>query len=265
MAARKPGDEPDRAAELLGRWQAHHAGEPDPHPAPHDPSHDRADDDVRSATESAGSGAGRPTDPLESSARTATPRRARARQAPRVADQNEVAREVVEALGVAAPTGPEPEAPAPRPVRSGPPPVGESTDVVFAPRTLLRRLVGVLVLLSLLATAYAGWRAYDDPTTLTLGVAGTLLVLTLVLYAVRVSASPTRLAIHSGQLEVVRGSSREVFDLTSRFTRFEVVGQPGRRGWKVLLARFGRDPLVIDSSMVDPAGFTAALERHRPR
>ena len=58
--------------------------------------------------------------------------------------------------------------------------------------------------------------------------------------------------------------TREVFDLTSRFTRLEVVGKPGRPGWKVLMARFGRDPLVIDSSMVDPATFTAALERHRP-
>ncbi len=88
--------------------------------------------------------------------------------------------------------------------------------------------------------------------------------MTLVLYAVRAGSSPTRLTIHAGQLEVVRGSKREIFDLTSRYTRVEVVGRPGRRGWKVLLGRFGRDPLVIDSSVVDPRAFTEALERFRP-
>ena len=126
-------------------------------------------------------------------------------------------------------------------------------------------MLGLLLLVLVPTTVGAGYLAYDDPTTLTVGAAGTLLVLTLAIYAVRVSSTPARLAIHGGQLEVVRGNQREVFDLTSRFTRIEVVGRPGRPGWKVLMARFGRDPLVIDSSMVDPTSFTSALERHRPR
>ena len=130
---------------------------------------------------------------------------------------------------------------------------------------LVRRLLGLVLLVLLPVTAGAGYLAYDDPTTLSLGLAGTLLVVTLAVYGVRAGSTPTLLAIRSGQLEVVRGASREVFDLTSRFTRIEVVGRPGRPGWKVLLARFGRDPLVIDSSVVDPAEFTAALERHRPQ
>ena len=95
--------------------------------------------------------------------------------------------------------------------------------------------------------------------------AGTLLAVTLVLYAVRAGSTPTLVAIRSGQLEVTRGKTHEVFDLTSRFTRIEVVGKPGGRGWKVLFGRFGRDPLVINSSIVDPEKFTAELERYRWR
>ena len=118
--------------------------------------------------------------------------------------------------------------------------------MVFAPRLGTRRVLGLLLLASLAATVGAGYIAYDEPRTFSVGIACTLLFVTLVLYAVRAGSSPTHLAIRGGQLEVVRGSKREIFDLTSRYTRVQVVGRPGRRGWKVLLGRFGRDPLVID-------------------
>lgn len=255
MPSRTPGGEPDPAAELLGRWQAHLAGT----------SESSADD---AATEGPSAG---PADPAPSPEPPApAPRHAaglvlgrRRTPAPRGTDQTEAGRGVVEALGapdpapVAAPERPRRREPAPAPA-------GRTTDVEFAPRVLARRVTGLLLLVMLPLSVAAAYLAYDDPRTLTVGVAGTLVVLTLALYGVRVGATPTRLAIRSGQLEVVRGSSREIFDLTSRFTRLEVVGRPGRPGWKVLLARFGRDPLVIDSSVVDPVAFTAALERHRP-
>ena len=170
--------------------------------------------------------------------------------------------------------------PADLPIRSGRNPVqdrstrrapsptdlgSESTDVVFAERLAARRLVGLLTFLMLAATGTAAYLAYSDPQSFTLGIAGLLLLVSLVLYGIRASSTPARLAIRAGQLEVVRGTQREVFDLTSRYTRIEVVGRPGRRGWKVLFGRFGRSPLVVDSSMVDPKAFTEALERLRPR
>lgn len=142
--------------------------------------------------------------------------------------------------------------------------VGPSLNVDFAPRTLARRIVGLLLLVSLALTAGAGYLAYQDARPLTLGAAGTLLAVTLVLYAVRAGSSTTYLAIRSGQLEVRRGKTLEKFDLTSRFTRIDVVGRPGRPGWKVLLGRFGRDPLVISAALVDPKSFMAELERYRP-
>ncbi len=135
----------------------------------------------------------------------------------------------------------------------------------FPPKLGARRVVGALLLVALAATGAAAYVAYEDPRPLTLGGAGTLLVVTLALYAVRAGSSPTLIAIRAGQLEVTRGRSVERFDLTSRFTRIEVVGKPGRLGWKVLLGRFGKDPLVITSAVVDPKSFTAELARYRPR
>jgi len=149
-------------------------------------------------------------------------------------------------------------------VRSGPE-VGPSLNVEFEPKIAARRVIGLLLLVALIVTAGAAYLAYDDPRPVTLGAAGTLLAVTLVLYAVRAGSTPTLVAIRSGQLEVTRGKTHEVFDLTSRFTRIEVVGKPGGRGWKVLFGRFGRDPLVINSSIVDPQKFTAELERYRWR
>lgn len=297
MAARAPGDPPDPAAELLGRWQAHHS--PDPTASESGPPATTQDDETTSteeapATDDAGGGrAVQRTAPEVSAApatpetpeagdAAATPRHAAPRTEPRRrrtpplhgADQVEAGREVVEALGITPPAVPQPEpaeepgtAPAgARPARTrSAPVVGTSADVEFAPRLLVRHVLAWLLLGSLVAAAVAVYVAYREPRTISVGVAGTLVVLTLALYGLRATATPARLAIRGGQLEVVRGSTREVFDLTSRFTRMEVVGRPGRRGWKVLMARFGRDPLVIDSSMVDPSAFTAALERHRPR
>jgi 8-oxo-dGTP pyrophosphatase MutT (NUDIX family) len=243
MPSRTPGAEPDPAADLLGRWQAHHAG----------PGRTTGDGSPRGSVEQG-----------ESSTTTSAPRHAAPPSVP-TTSRSTAAREVVEALGIPTPSEPTLTAPAARPAPPAPPPPRATTDVDFPPRLLARRVLGVLLLALVAATAAAGYLAYDEPTTLGVGGAGTLLVLTLVVYAVRVGSTPARLAIRGGQLEVVRGSRREVFDLTSRFTRWEVVGRPGRPGCKVLMARFGRDPLVIDSSMVDPALFTSALERHRPR
>ncbi|MCW2815288.1 MAG: hypothetical protein JWN84_2743 [Nocardioides sp.] len=280
MPSRTPGAEPDPAAELLGRWQAHHAGTPEPSAdagseeptadaAPAEPGAHTGDEGAEATSGPADSA---PLRPRHSADPRVTPGHRRTPSA-HGSDQVEAGREVVEALGIPAPPSSDPE-PEPEPVVETPrrrrtadepdEPDARSTDVVFAPRVIVRRVVGLLLLALVPATAAAGYLAYDQPRTLTVGMAGVLVVLTLVLYAVRVGSTPVRLAIRSGQLEVVRGSSREVFDLTSRFTRLEVVGRPGRRGWKVLMARFGRDPLVIDSTMVDPVAFTAALERHRP-
>lgn len=147
---------------------------------------------------------------------------------------------------------------------AGPPPAGASTNVDFAPRTGARALLGLLLLIALAGAVGAGYAAYRDPTTLTTGLAGTLVVLVLVLWAIRASSPVAHLSVHAGQLEVVQGGGRFVFELAGSFTPIEVVGMPGDRHWKVLFLRRNMDPFVIDSSMVDPREFMDMLRHYRP-
>lgn len=167
----------------------------------------------------------------------------------------------------AAPTPSPPPVVAPEP-ESGPGP-GPGTpvdngEVTFAPRRAARRVVGLLLLASLLATVLAGREARLSPTTDTIAVAVALGVLTLVLWALRAGSSSPRLRVSNGQLEVRSSNGRFVFDLASPYTPIEVVGTAGSRGWKVLFVRRGMSPFVVDSSMVDPTHFMTVLRRHRP-
>jgi hypothetical protein len=152
-------------------------------------------------------------------------------------------------------------APAARP---GPPPAGPSTNVEFAPRTQARRVVGLVLLITLSGAAVAAYAVYQDRTTLTIGLATTLGVLALVVWAVRAGTPTTRLAVRAGQLEVLQGGGRFVFELTGGYTPIEVRGQPGDRDWRVLFLRRNMDPFVIDSSMVDPDEFMRVLRRYLP-
>ena len=176
--------------------------------------------------------------------------------------QQATAVEAVEPSPVA-PVRPAPVRPAPPAPRAAPP-VGLSTNVEFTPRTRARRVVGWLLLLAALGTLGAGFAAASDPTTLTVGVTGTLLVLTLLLWAIRAASPVARLRVRAGQLEVVRGGDRFVLDLGgAAYTPIEVIGTPGERRWKVLFMRRGMDPFVVDTSMVDAREFMDVLRRYR--
>lgn len=167
---------------------------------------------------------------------------------------------------------PPPAAPAPAPA-SDPAPARVSTPPA-PPSTALptelhspggvRAATGVLLLLALVATGIAGYVAYQDPTETALGVAGVLALLTAVIWAVRASASPTRMSLQQGRLEIQSAAGRHLFDLGNPHTSIEVRGRPGSRGWKVLFHRRAMAPFVIDASMVDPAAFTEVLLLHRP-
>jgi len=262
-----PDDASEAAADLLGRWSAHHRGEQPPSPAPEAEVETPLPADPDAPPEEP---APPKSQPGKRAARHAAPSAPAAAGSPSwMADHVEASREVVEALGIP-PARHEPQDPPPDDGatavgrHAAAPAPGPSTDVEFHPRRAVRLVLGVLLLALLAATVAAGLWAYDERTTLSYGIAGTLLVATLVVYGVRASSSPAHLRIHAGQLEVVRGRERDVFDLSSRFTHIEESGTPGHRGWKVVCGRFGRSPVVIDRSMVDPHQFSAALARHRP-
>jgi hypothetical protein len=166
-----------------------------------------------------------------------------------------------------------PEATPPRaaPARSAPPArpsrpaVGLSTNVEFTPRTRARGLLGWLLFVSALGLVGAAFIAAGEPTTLSVGISGTLLVLVLLLWAIRAASPVAHLKVRAGQLEVVRGGERFVLDLGAAYTPIEVIGTPGERRWKVLFMRPGMEPFVVDASMVDPREFMDVLRRYRPR
>ncbi|GAB3776293.1 hypothetical protein FB382_000062 [Nocardioides ginsengisegetis] len=136
--------------------------------------------------------------------------------------------------------------------------------VEFAPRTGTRRLVALLLLVCVAATAVAAYVAYLDRTTPAIGIAAALALLTMVVWGVRAGAATAHLTVRGGQLEIVRGGGRNVFDLASHYTPIDVIGEPGDRNWRVLFHRRSMSPFVVDASMVDPAEFTRVLRHYRP-
>jgi hypothetical protein len=132
-------------------------------------------------------------------------------------------------------------------------------SVEFKPRGLARRFVGLVTLLGLGASAYLGWLAYQDRTTVSYGIAGTAVVFTLVLWAAWASSPAAHLHVHGGMLEVSRGGRTDRFDLSSHYTLIRVEGGPRSSRWRVLIERPQDTPYVIDRSMVDPRSFLEVL------
>ena len=136
--------------------------------------------------------------------------------------------------------------------------------VEFAPRKGTQRVLGLLLLMTGTAAGISGWTAYQDQTTVAIGIAGTLTGLTAIIWATRASSVVAKLSVRMGQLEVVSNGALHRFDLTSHYTVVDVVGRPGSGSWKVIFHRRGMGPFVIDSSMVDPHAFMWVFEHYRP-
>ncbi|WP_435770196.1 hypothetical protein [Nocardioides sp. SYSU DS0651] len=139
-----------------------------------------------------------------------------------------------------------------------------TTDADFPPRSGVRRALSLILLLALAATAGASYLAWEDRSVATIGMAVTLAVLTLVVWAARAGCTTTSLSIRRGQLTVRRGGQTDVVDLASQHTPIAIVGEPGQRRWRVLVERHGLPLVVISPGMVDPHWFTTALYRVRP-
>jgi hypothetical protein len=135
-------------------------------------------------------------------------------------------------------------------------------SVEFKPKGTGRRMVGLLTLLSLGASGYLGWQAYEQGTTVSYGVAGTLAVFTVVLWAAWAASPVSHLHVHGGILEVQRAGRTERFDLTSHYTVIRTEGRPRSTRWRVLIERPQNTPFVIDRTMVDPRAFTRVLEAY---
>ena len=160
---------------------------------------------------------------------------------------------------------PPPRPRTPEPARPpGPASPGARADLDFPPRRGTRRVLALAVLLMLVATAGAAWQVREeaDPESVTL--LACLAALTLFAWAVRAGSAQTRLSVRGGQLEVRTGGRRTTFDLSSAHTPIEVIGRPGRRGWKVVFGRGSMRPFTVDAGLVDPHAFMRVLRQYRP-
>ncbi|MCR1786124.1 hypothetical protein KVF89_26565 [Nocardioides carbamazepini] len=139
-----------------------------------------------------------------------------------------------------------------------------STDAQFPARGGIRRSLSWVLLAVLVATGVASYAAAREPTSATIGAAGILGFLLLVVWAVRAGGTTTELAIRRGQLSIRRNGQTEVVDVASSYTPIAIVGEPSDRRWTVLIEREGLPLVVITRSMVDPHWFTTVLYRLRP-
>jgi hypothetical protein len=136
--------------------------------------------------------------------------------------------------------------------------------VHFKPRRGAQRLATLLLLATGAITGVAGYVAYDDRTTTNLGTFAILAVLTLIIWAFKISSAPAVLKVENGILEIEDTGRHYVWDLRSPYTPIEVFGRPGRRKWRVWMHRPGSTTYVVTAAIVDPHEFMDALKAYRP-
>jgi hypothetical protein len=122
---------------------------------------------------------------------------------------------------------------------------------------------GILQVVLLALALGACYLAYQDPSRVSIGIAGALSLL-LVFLAFRGGKGPTQVKIVEGELDVTEPGSRYRFDLTNPKVRVEMPEPPTSRRWKVLVHRIGMAPYEIDARKVSPVEFTEALRKFRP-
>jgi hypothetical protein len=135
-------------------------------------------------------------------------------------------------------------------------------SVEFKPRSATRRFLALIMLAGLATTGYFAWLAYQERTTVSYGVAGTIAVFTVVIWATWATAAVSHLHVHGGVLEASRAGRTERFDLTSHYTIVRVEGSPRSNRWRVLIERPANTPYVIDRTMVDPKAFMRVLQAY---
>jgi hypothetical protein len=135
----------------------------------------------------------------------------------------------------------------------------------FTPKRTVRRMLTIAMLIGVVITAYFVQGAIQIRDTPSIGLGAIAVLATATVWAIRAGASVTKLEVHQGQLEVTQQGGRFVFDLASQYTKVEVLGEPGRRGWRVLFPRRGMAPFAVDASMVDPDDFMRVLRFFRPQ
>ncbi|MCY7396966.1 MAG: hypothetical protein LH468_12615 [Nocardioides sp.] len=133
----------------------------------------------------------------------------------------------------------------------------------FRPRRGARTLVQAVVLAGVATTAFLVLQAYRASGGSSIAMMAAAGFGTALVWALLATTPLTRLTVKDGQLEIVRARARSTYDLTSQESPPELLGTPGQRDWKALLARRGMAPFEVTSAIVDPVEFTRVLRSCR--
>ena len=134
----------------------------------------------------------------------------------------------------------------------------------FARRQGSQRIAGLLLSATFVSVSIAGYLAWHERSTASIGIAGTLFLLMLVIWASRASSSPPAMKVNSGHLTVTGPEGIRHFDLASEYTKVRVRGRAGRPGWQVVLEPRDQQPFTITGAMVDARAFQSVLRYYRP-
>ncbi len=138
------------------------------------------------------------------------------------------------------------------------------TDGSYRARRGAGFLGGLVALLALGGLAGIGLLVTRDELMTTPGIALSVVTGVLLLITLLRTSSDQSVTLQDGTLKLVFGDRQHTFYLTSASTQLEMVGEPGHRGWRILILRRGMPPVVIDSRTVEPHAFTAAVRHWRP-
>ena len=151
-------------------------------------------------------------------------------------------------------------APAPAPAPAGP-----NEIVRFPPKRRASALLAVLAGFgALVAAGVVVAMALDGRLLTPVGIAASAVTVVLALVAALSRTRSGKIWIDRGTVHIEGPAGNHQFDLTSENTRLQMVGEPGRRGWRVEFLRRAMGPFVIDGRMVDAHAFVDGVRRWRP-
>ncbi len=133
----------------------------------------------------------------------------------------------------------------------------------FPPPRWPRLVLGLSFLVSAGLAVPAVLSTIRTPSDFGLGIALALTAFALIFWWGMLSASPERVRIVTGVVEVAKGTDLKRFDLRDRHQRVQMFGVPRSPRWKVAFDQVGAPPYVISARMVRAKDFTRAVEVYR--
>ena len=125
---------------------------------------------------------------------------------------------------------------------------------MFAGALLAMAVVGTWVL----GVRFEASRLPEDFVSLFIGVG-----VVVVLWALLIATTPQELSLHGSVLTIHNSAGHESFDLADGLQPVDIIGDPRRRKWAVLLHRSDRTSVVLRRHDVNAIEFDPIVRHYR--